>query len=83
METRKIQNQYREKEDEIKERIREFRGLEQASEKRVFQELVFVILTSQTEAEKAWDAAKDLKNDSLLIEGSREEIMDVLEREGI
>ncbi|PSH01377.1 MAG: hypothetical protein BRC26_03645 [Nanohaloarchaea archaeon QH_8_44_6] len=83
METRKIQSQYREKENEIKERIREFRGLEQASEKRIFQELVFVILTSQTEAEKAWDAAKDLKNDGLLIEGSREEIMDVLEREGI
>jgi len=83
MKTREIQQQYKEKEEEIKERISEFRGLEEGSEKRVFQELVFVILTSQTEAEKAWKAAKDLEKEGLLLEGSREEIGDVLEREGV
>jgi len=83
METRKIQNQYREKEDEIKERIREFRGLEQASEERIFQELAFVTLTSQTEAEKAWKATEKLDRKNLLIDGSREEIRDILEGENI
>ena len=83
METREIKDQHRELEQEIKDRIREFRGLEDADEERAFQELVFVILTSQTEAEKAWKAAEELKRQSLLLEGSSKLIEDILEKEGI
>lgn len=83
MKTREIKEQHRELEKEIKDRIREFRGLEEADEKRVFQELVFVVLTSQTEAEKAWKGAEELERQNLLLEGSSKLIEDVLEKEGV
>lgn len=83
METREIKEQHREKKEEIEGRIKEFRGLEEAEEERVFQELVFVILTSQTEAEKAWKAALELEEKNFLLEGSKKEIQDVLENEEV
>ena len=83
METREIRNQYREKNEEIKERIEQFRSLEQADEERIFQELVFVILTSQTSAEKAWDGAEKLSEKNLLMEGNSEEIEQILAENSI
>lgn len=83
MGTRELRQQYREKQDEIQERIKEFKALKQADEERIFQELVFVILTSQTEAEKAWKAAEELQKEELLLNGSREEIEEVLAKNDI
>lgn len=76
---REIKEHHQENRKEIKDRIREFRDLEEADERRIFQELVFVILTSQTEAEKAWKAAEKLKEKNLLIKDSRGEIQRILE----
>lgn len=83
MKSREIRKQHGEKQEEIKKRIAEFRDLEEADERRIFQELVFVILTSQTEAEKAWEAAIELEEKDLLLGGSRKEIQDVLEKEEV
>ena len=83
MEIKEIKEHYRENRKEIEERIREFRDLEEADEERIFQELVFVILTSQTEAEKAWKAALELEEKDILLEGARKEIQDVLEKEQV
>jgi N-glycosylase/DNA lyase len=83
MNSSKVKKQHREKSEEIKAKIKEFRGLKDAGEERIFQELVFVILTSQTGAEKAWKAAEKLEDGDLLLEGSKEEIVEVLAQEDI
>ncbi|MFB6174697.1 MAG: hypothetical protein ABEJ87_01830, partial [Candidatus Nanohalobium sp.] len=77
MKKSEVLQQYREKEDEIKQRIKEFKALKEADEERIFQELVFVILTSQTNAKKAWKAAERLEDEGLLIQGSGEDIAEV------
>lgn len=78
-----VRKQYENVKKDVKARIRSFRDLRDAGEERVFQELVFVILTSQTEAEKAWSAAERLRKENLLIDGSEPEIKTVLESEDI
>ncbi len=78
-----VRKQYENVKKDVKARIRSFRDLRDAGEERVFQELVFVILTSQTEAEKAWSAAERLGREDLLIDGSEPEIKKVLESEDI
>jgi N-glycosylase/DNA lyase len=83
MNSNEVKKKYREKQEEIEDRINEFRGLEEASEERIFQELVFVILTSQTGAEKAWEAAQKLREEGLLLEGSEEDIAEVLAEQGV
>lgn len=83
MRTKEIKKQHREKQDEIKDRINDFNALKDADEERIFQELVFVILTSQTKAEKAWKAAVELHEKSLLLNGSKEEIEEILAKNDI
>lgn len=78
MDSKEVKTQCLEKKQEIKERVQSFRELQNADEERIFQELVFVILTSQTGAKKAWEAAKQLRNEGLLLEGDSEEIEEVL-----
>ncbi|MFB6114885.1 MAG: N-glycosylase/DNA lyase, partial [Candidatus Nanohalobium sp.] len=65
------------------ERIKDFRELQDADEERIFQELVFVILTSQTGAEKAWEAAEQLEKEGLLLRGEKSEIEEVLADNGV
>lgn len=78
MQSKEVKEQYLEKEEEIKTRIQDFKGLKEADEKRIFQELIFVILTSQTGAKKAWDAAKQLEKQDLILEGEQGVIETVL-----
>jgi len=78
MNKEKIREQYEKNEEIIEERLQEFRNLRDAPEKRLFKELVFVILTSQSGAKKSWEATEKLEENSLLEEGSREDIAEVL-----
>lgn len=78
MDSREVKDQYLNNEKEIKERIKEFRELQGADEKRIFEELIFVILTSQTGAKRAWEAVEKLERDSLILEGKKEDIEAVL-----
>lgn len=78
MELEEINQQYREEKEVIQERLGSFSELRDASEYRLFKELVFVILTSQTSAKKAWEAAEQLDREDLLLNGDKSEIAEVL-----
>ncbi|EGQ43832.1 MAG: hypothetical protein J07AB43_04980 [Candidatus Nanosalina sp. J07AB43] len=60
-----IKQHFKENRKEIENRLEEFRELRESPNKRKFNELVFVILTSQTEAQKAWEASKKLKEQKI------------------
>lgn len=75
-----VKEHYQENQDEIEERLEEFDEVGELSDYRLFIELVFVILTSQTEAEKAWDAGEELDDKNLLLEGNKKQIAKVIER---
>lgn len=73
-----IRQSYRERKQEIDKRLEDFQELKSGSDERKFKELAFVIMTSQTEARKAWEAAEKLDELDLLLEGDEEEIEGVL-----
>jgi Thermostable 8-oxoguanine DNA glycosylase len=79
----KVEQAYREHEDEIESRIESFCDLRDAPEERLFQELVFVVLTSQSRARDCWSAAVELESSDILLEGSEEEISEVLFRHDV
>jgi Thermostable 8-oxoguanine DNA glycosylase len=83
MNRQEIREAYREKQGEIKSRLEEFEDLRDASNRRLFRELVFVILTSRSEAEKCWEAANRLEEKGLLLEGGGDEIEGVLRKQGV
>ncbi|EHK01580.1 hypothetical protein HRED_07836 [Candidatus Haloredivivus sp. G17] len=63
-----LHQHYSEKRPEIESRLEEFKALREASDKRLFKELCFVIFTSQSSAEKAWEAAEELDEKNILAE---------------
>ncbi|MFB6200040.1 MAG: N-glycosylase [Candidatus Nanohaloarchaea archaeon] len=79
MNRKQIKKQYREQQEVVEDRLKSFRQLRNSSDRRKFQELVFVILTSQTSAKQAWKAAEKLNELKLLKDGSKKEIGQVLE----
>lgn len=74
-----ILENYRNRENEIRSRLRSFNQLRDVSEERKFEELVFVILSSQTEAEKAWKACEYLNSNNILLKGNKQQIGKILE----
>ncbi|MFB6144175.1 MAG: hypothetical protein ABEJ98_02580 [Candidatus Nanohaloarchaea archaeon] len=78
MNLEEIRQQYRDKKEVIDDRLEEFSELKDASDYRLFKELVFVILTSQTSAKKAWKAAEQLDSRDFLLNGNRASIAEVL-----
>lgn len=79
MEQEEIKSEYHEKQGEIQQRLGEFKELREADDARLFRELVFVILTSQSSAKKCWEAAEKLDELDLLENGSKEEIAEILQ----
>ena len=75
-----LHQHYSEKRPEIESRLKEFKALREASDKRLFKELCFVIFTSQSSAEKAWEAAEELDEKNILADPSRSRIESVLEQ---
>jgi len=82
MNREKVRNHYRDNREEIESRLREFRGLREASDERLFQEISFVIFSSQSSAENSWSAAQRLGEKGLL-EKDKENISRVLRQEEI
>lgn len=74
-----VKTHYDEVRSDVKGRMKDFQSLKDASELRLFRELVFVILSSQTDAEEAWEAALKLEEMNLLQGGDSAEILEVLE----
>ncbi|MFC1666496.1 N-glycosylase/DNA lyase [Candidatus Omnitrophota bacterium] len=67
-------SEYKRKKRHIKQRLREFRGLCKASDKVIFAELCFCLLTPQAKALVCDKAIKELKRKRLLFEGREEDI---------
>jgi len=69
---------YKEKKDEIDERLLEFRQMMNESNERIFAELAFCLCTPQSKATAAWTAIISLVKNNLLYKGSVEEIIPFL-----
>lgn len=78
-----IEKHYAENRQTVDRRLEQFEELRDSDNHRLFKELVFVILTSQSSAEKSWEATEKLDELGLLEDGGREEIARVLENHGI
>lgn len=79
MKQRDLLEHYKENRDEINSRLEEFQALRTASDERLFKELTFVILTSQSSAKNSWNAANRLDKEELLTDPERTEIENILE----
>lgn len=79
MNRKDLERHYSENRPEIESRLKEFMELRKASDERLFKELCFVILTSQSSAENAWEAIKTLDKQGLLSEPEKEEIESILQ----
>lgn len=79
MNTEEIEKHYNRNRSEIDGRLEQFKQLRDADNQRMFKELVFVILTSQSSAEKSWEATEKMDELSLMKSGGKEEIAELLE----
>lgn len=83
MKAEEIKQHYKKNKEEIEQRLEDFEQLKESNDYRLFMELCFVILTSQSSAKKAWKAVEQLDNLNLLLEGSKSEIAEVLRQNEI
>lgn len=83
MELEDVRQHYEKNREEIESRLEEFHQLRDASERRWFKELVFVILTSQSSAEDSWNTAEELDAEDMLLGGEESEIEEILAGYGI
>lgn len=65
---------YRERERQIKNRLKDFSLMKYRGDREVFAELCFCLLTPGSKAEKADEAIRKLTDNGLLFTGSQEEI---------
>jgi len=71
-----IKNIYSMIEEKIAERMEEFRNIGmEGSDREIFSELVFCLLTPQSKARICWKAVEKMRKDGSLFNGSKEEIM--------
>ena len=74
-----IEKIYKEKQKDIEKRLREFKEIwEKGSNEDIHAELSFCILTPQSKAVNAWKAITTLRENSLLFNGSAEDIVEYL-----
>jgi len=78
-----VRQHYVEHQDEIQSRLSEFRALRNASDERLFEELTFVILTSQSSAKNSWEACQKLKEHQLLTSPKQQKIAEILRQNQI
>jgi N-glycosylase/DNA lyase len=69
--------------EEIKNRISEFKNFDRDNGKRVFEELVFCLLTPQSKALNSDKAVKELVNKNLLFDGNVSNVSGVLKNRGV
>lgn len=69
-----LKKSYQQKKAKIKMRLREFKKVWQKSEKDIFAELCFCLLTPQSKAEACWEAISDLKETGILFNGTMQQI---------
>ncbi|MEM5879051.1 MAG: N-glycosylase/DNA lyase [Candidatus Aenigmatarchaeota archaeon] len=69
---------YEEKNEEIRQRLLEFKQIINESNERIFAELAFCICTPQSKALDAWESISKLVKNGLLYRGSAEQILPFL-----
>jgi len=74
---------YKEKKQEIKSRLKEFRDIGNSSKDKIFSELCFCICTPQSKARVCDKAISKLVKSKLLPNGSKSEISKILKNEGV
>lgn len=70
--------EYKNRKKEIKDRLAEFRKVQKASDKNIFSELCFCLLTPQSKAVSCDKALRNLKSSGLLYDGCVRAIRKVL-----
>lgn len=78
-----LKKHYSENRPEIESRLEEFRELREAPDERLFKELCFVILTSQSSAEDAWKAVEQLEDRGLLSDPKKRKVEPVIAENGV
>ena len=75
---KRLIEEYKKKKIQIKKRLEDFKTNYKRSDKNIFAELCFCILTPQTKAVNCDRAIKELKKRNLLLEGSKRDIKNML-----
>ncbi|MFB6145865.1 MAG: hypothetical protein ABEJ99_05180 [Candidatus Nanohaloarchaea archaeon] len=83
MDSRDVVDHFQANHDTIEKRISGFEQLKDAEDYRLFMELCFVILTSQSSAKNCWEAVKELDERDLLLNGNKNQISKVLARHDV
>lgn len=79
MNVNEIKYMYEKLEDDINHRIEEFKNIwNNASEKELFAEIAFCVLTPQSKAKNAWKAITELKKNDLLFTGEAKDFVEIL-----
>ncbi len=78
MNLHELKRHYRERKDEIKKRLEDFKQT-QEKEETIFDELCFCTLTPQSKALNCWSAVEELKQLGLLYQGEHDDIGKVLQ----
>lgn len=78
MNLHELKRLYRERKDEIKKRLEDFKQT-QEKEETIFDELCFCTLTPQSKALNCWSAVEELKQQGLLYQGEYDDIGKILQ----
>lgn len=75
---------YESQKDVVEKRLSEFRKTwNYGTDDEIFMNMVFCMCTPQTKAHSGWDAAQELKKTGALVNGSKNEIEEVLKKNGV
>ncbi len=80
MKVNELRQLYKEKRKEIRKKLVEFRRNLEAPEKRIFYELIFCLLTPQSNAEVCDKVAKELEEKDLIFKLDNPRLKELLER---
>ncbi len=80
MKVNELRRLYKEKRKEIRKKLVEFRRNLEAPEKRIFYELIFCLLTPQSNAEVCDKVAKELEEKDLIFKLDNPRLKELLER---
>ena len=78
LETKELIKIYKEKKDEIRDKLDILSGVWNEKEERIFAELCFCLLTPQSKAEKCLEAITSLEKTGILFKGDENEIKSYL-----
>jgi len=76
--TEELLRKYKQRKEEIKKRLQEFREVFNQDDRRIFAELSFCLCTPQSKATAAWNAISALNNNDFLFSGMEEQIIPFL-----